>query len=312
VTKKIAVLGNVCIDEIHTHDGEVIEGLGGSIHNQLMLSLLFANKGVICPVCKIGYDLYDDLLRKYKSWQNIDPGSVIKVNGKNNRVKLKYFSENARKEYSVFNPPEIKFQELKGITDCDLFLVNFVSGIEISRKTFEEMTNRIDVPFFVDLHSLFLGFKDDGFRYYREDEDWSLWYHTGDIMQMNEREAEILSGRKLPDENALIDFGKYLLNFGTKIVLITNGKNGSVLCYRENGVIKWEKIEAYNYFNFSYPTGCGDVFSSGFVYKYLASGDPVAAAHFASQIAGLKAGLKKPEDMLNNFHDYLYKFNIEL
>ena len=312
MVKKIAVLGNVCIDEIHTSEGEIIEGLGGTFHNHLMLSLLFRDKGIIYPVCKVGYDLYDDLIRKYKSLKNIDVSGIIKVNGKNNRVKLQYYSEGERQEYSRSNPPEIVLKELKTKTNWDLFMVNFVSGIEISRKTFEELDSKIDAPIFVDLHSLFLGFREDGSRYYRKGEDWSPWHYSGDIMQMNAREAEILSGRKLPDESALIDFGIYLLSFGTKIILITLGKDGSILCYKENDTIKWEKIEPYNFFKESYPTGCGDVYSSVFVYKYLNSGDPLESAHFASKIAGLKAGIKKPDDMMNNFHDYLYKFNIEL
>jgi len=310
--KKTAVLGNVCIDEIHTFEGEFIEGLGGAFHNHLILSLLFKGKGIISPVCKVGYDLYDDLIRKYNTLKNIDTGNIIKVNGKNNRVKLTYISENDRREYSVSNPPEIVIDEISKDTKWDLFIINLISGIEISRKTFDALYDTIKAPFLVDLHSLFLGFRKDGLRYYREDEDWNTWFHTGDIMQMNEKEAEVLSGRKLKSENDLIDFGIYLLNFGAEVVLITTGEKGSIVCFREHEKFTWEKIPAYTYYNNVYPTGCGDAYSSGFAYRYVYSSDPVESAHFASKIAGLKAGIKKPGDMVKNFYDLLDKFKIGL
>ncbi|RKY86699.1 hypothetical protein DRQ09_05725 [candidate division KSB1 bacterium] len=311
MVKRIAVLGNICVDEIHTFEGEIIKGFGGTIHNHLILSLLFGKKGIIYPVCKVGYDIYDDIIKKYIPLNNIDTSGIIKVNKKNNRVKLIYYSRSERKEYSVSNPPEIKPDEVKKNINWDLFMINFVSGIEISRKSFEQLYKMIDTTFFVDMHSLFLGFGNNGERYYREDDDWSIWHNTGDIIQMNKKEAEILSGKKLSTEKSLIDFGTHLIRIGVKIVLITLGEKGSIIFYRDGNNQVWEKIKAYNFYDNSYPTGCGDAFSSGFIYKYLQSGEPVESAIFASKIAGIKAGIKKPEDLMNNFHKYLYNFNIK-
>jgi len=97
-----------------------------------------------------------------------------------------------------------------------------------------------------------------------------------DILKCDEAEAE-----KLTEEGDLNKAARIIQGSGPKIVLVTQGAKGLVLCH-ENEV---ERIPAIPAEKLVDPTGAGDAYSAGFIVEYLRTKDPKYSALFASCVA---------------------------
>ena len=148
----------------------------------------------------------------------------------------------------------------------------------------------------MDVHSLTLGIDSTGRRFLRPVEDWPEWVAQADIVQVNRVEAETLMGRELPRREDLIAMGQEVLGVGVRAVLVTLGSQGALVVFQGTDGAEWEFIPAIRVKVLD-TTGCGDVFSAGFVLEYLRSGDPVNAARFANRVAGLSCSLRGLEEL---------------
>jgi len=97
-----------------------------------------------------------------------------------------------------------------------------------------------------------------------------------DILKCDEAEAE-----KLTETGDLNKAARIIQGFGPKIVLVTQGAKGLVLCH-ENEV---ERIPVTPAEKLVDPTGAGDASSAGFIVEYLRTKDPKYSAFFASCVA---------------------------
>ncbi len=307
IKRSIAVLGTVCCDEVYSPNAlKPQTALGGLYYNIITLAQLLSDEDSIYPVCKIGEEDYDRIIGEFSKYRSVKFDHIKKYPGRNNTVTLKYYSDTERIEYSTNLPEKYRIDELFPVPEVDLFLLNFVSGIEMDRRTFKALRNRLDMPLVVDLHSLFLGFRKNGERYYRKNLNWDLWQDSGDVMQMNRTEAEILSGTVMGDLKELADFGRFLLSKSVKVVLITLDIEGVLLIWKSSGKTRSEKIPIYKYGETVDPTGCGDIFSSAFSYKYMIGSDPLESCVFANKVAGIRAtqkssgGLHRLREIIGN------------
>lgn len=310
-----AVLGTVCCDEIQRVGSDPEFAYGGIFYTLVTLGQLFNGKGSIYPVCKIGADDYQEIIEQFSPYSSIRPDLIKKYPGKNNTVLLKYYSEEDRKEYSTNLPASFTIGELLPIPDVRLYIVNFISGIEMGYRTFKALRKRLDAPLYVDLHSLFLGFRftpsfgEKSERFYRVKSDWSRWHSSGDIVQMNRTEAMVLAGSSLSEKNDLLKFGDYLLTKGAQTIIVTDGSKGSLVIWKSGKRTLHKLIKPYNYGEVKNPTGCGDVFSGAYTFRYLQGADPPEAAEFASKVAGIRASHSRSSE-LHNLNSILKKNRI--
>lgn len=284
-----AVLGTVCCDEIQRNGNDPDFAYGGIFYSLVTLGQLFNGKGSIYPVCKIGAEDYPEIIKQFTKYSSIKPDYIKRYPGKNNTVVLKYYSQEERKEYSTNLPAPFTIGELIPIPDVRLYLINFISGIEMGYRTFRALRKRLNTPVYVDLHSLFLGFRKNSERYYRMKEDWSHWHSSGDIVQMNRTEATVLAGRSLSTKIDFLNFGNYLLTKGADTVIFTNSSKGSLIIWKSGKRTFHKLVQPYKYGKAQDPTGCGDVFAGAYVFRYLQGADPPEAAGFASKVAGIRA-----------------------
>lgn len=285
----VVAVGTFCCDEIRRMGSKPDTGLGGIFYTLITLGQLFNGNGEIYPRCKIGEVDYTNITGQLARYRTIKLDLLSRHPGRNNTVLLNYYSRDERKEFSTNLPPPYTISELLPIPDVRMILVNFISGIEMGFRTFRALRKRVNIPVYVDLHSLFLGFKKNGERYYRKNHDWSRWHISGDFIQMNEIEASILAGHELKKTDDLKEFGKHLLHRGAEAVIVTRGRKGSLVVWKSGNRSFHKNIPAYLTGDSSDPTGCGDVFSAAFVYSNLQGGEPPEAADFASKTAGVRA-----------------------
>ena len=129
---------------------------------------------------------------------------------------------------------------------------------------------------------------------YRKGLSWVKDYFTCcDILDLNIYELADVLGRK--PENIALNKENYAKILGIPVVLVTHDKNGSYF-YSETQSF-WQSPLTLKRVD---TTGAGDAFSSGFLGKYLKTGDPKKAMQFAAQnakaeieVLGAQAGLLK-------------------
>ena len=294
-----AVFGTVCCDEIRRPGRNTEFGFGGLFYNLISLAQLFGNDGTVVPICKVGSRDYSAIVKQFTRYPAININYIQQYPGRNNTVLLDYYSDEERIEYSTNLPEPFTMKELLPVPDVRLYMVNFISGIDMQYRTFCAIRRRLKIPLFVDLHSIFLGFKPNGKRYYLRNRDWSRWHESGDIVHLNQIEAQMLAGRTLDSEKEFLAFGYFLLDRSTSVVLITKGGEGSLVLWRSGNRSLHKSVPAYHYGALCDPTGCGDVFSAAYVYAHLQGGDPFEAADFASKVAGVRAAHNSSTELHN-------------
>ncbi|MBE9585337.1 bifunctional hydroxymethylpyrimidine kinase/phosphomethylpyrimidine kinase [Mucilaginibacter sp. JRF] len=102
------------------------------------------------------------------------------------------------------------------------------------------------------------------------------------ILKANEYEVAVLTGTDDIQEGA-----KILAQMGVKEVVITLGTQGSII-YADG---EFHTIPVYRPEAFKDATGCGDTYMAGYLYKRATGAGIEDAGHFASAMAGLKAGI---------------------
>jgi sugar/nucleoside kinase (ribokinase family) len=291
MTKRIGIVGSFVLDKIFPLNGNKIEGIGGLYYSLIISSLLVKDSGSLYPFAKVGGDFYPKLVKILRKYYNIETEGLIKVFQPNNKVSLYYYSENERREYSTYVLPYLRYNEFKFLSGFDIFYINFISGRELKLQTLLKLRKNLYCPFYIDFHSLSLGFRKNGLRYIRPFPNWRKWLKCGDIIQMNEREGRLLFGREFLSDNDYLLFAKEVLSNGSKVLLLTLGEDGSILFYETGKGIKRVKVPPFFYGSSKEATGCGDAYAGGFLSEYLRSGDLVNSTIFASKVAGYKASL---------------------
>ncbi|MCM8771735.1 MAG: 1-phosphofructokinase family hexose kinase [Candidatus Omnitrophica bacterium] len=113
------------------------------------------------------------------------------------------------------------------------------------------------------------------------------------IIKPNLKELERAFNYKIDNFDKLKQVCNFLVNTGISLILITNGKNGSIL-FTKKEIIYSKSPEV----NFKSSIGCGDAFLAGFLYMFKRKKDNKTALKFASAVGAAKAeeeGTKMPE-----------------
>lgn len=100
-----------------------------------------------------------------------------------------------------------------------------------------------------------------------------------DVLKVNEYEMDVLTGHNEPHEAAL-----QLAEWGVKEVCVTLGNYGSVVLENDH----FYDIPAYEPKRIVDATGCGDTYSTGYLYMRSRGADPGEAGRFAAALSTLK------------------------
>jgi hypothetical protein len=228
----------------------------------------------------------------------------VEVTAPNNRVVLHYQSTERRCERMAGGVPGWTWAELGPmVRDLDAIYLNFISGFELCLGTAQALRQGFKGPIYADLHSLFLGMQQDGFRVLRPLPDAPSWFGCFDLLQLNEDEMHQLT----PDPLVL---AAQALEAGVSMLAVTLGPRGvayvaapgfdglagkrssppprspaSPLSVR-SALIPAPHTETLD------PTGCGDVFGAA-AFARLLAGDPLEAAlRHAAGLAARNAGFR--------------------
>jgi hypothetical protein len=289
---KIGVIGTPNRDTLILPDGRKTSSWGGVTYNILPLAHYLQGIGVVLPICPLGEDALDeftDILRKYP---NILHNGLKVFPTRQNRVMLKILAQDEKEETAELFLPPLPLEHLSAfLPDLDLLLINFTSGRDLEKATLRRLRDRYQGPIYLDVHSLTLSEPDPrGRRRMIAFRDWQEWLEGMDYIQFTWKEAACLTGQNKTSFAGLVEVADWLLERGTKGVIITRGEHGVYYFHAdEQGILK-EEQPSFPLRTIVDTTGCGDVFAAAFVYHLLRwGGGGMQSLSFANRAAALKA-----------------------
>jgi len=300
---KLVVIGTINKDTIIFPNGKKTESFGGILYNILTLSYLGREGVKIYPVCNLGYDVYNQVISRLKNCDNVDLSGIKKANCKNNHAFLSINQNNQREEILENKVPPLSFSQIKPFLKADVILVNFISGFDLSLVTLKKIRKSTDALIFMDVHSLTLGVGDSGKRFFKAPKNWREWIKQADIVQMSLSELKELAKRNLKSYQEIKEFGEYILSLGPKTVLITLGEKGALMIFYDKvrRFVRMHLEKGSKVQRFKDATGCGDVFSAGFLICYIHTRDLIKSVNFANYVAAQKCKISGVEGMKKLF-----------
>lgn len=305
---KICVIGSINYDRVILPDSEkrlvslrltsLREGLGGIVYNVLPLSFLFKEEATIYPITSIGEDRKDELFNLLKPYKNVDV-TGIKINpAGTNLTQLFYRRGGQRDEILTLNVggqgfEPLHYEDVAPYLDADIILINFITGMDLTLETIKKIRKNSTAWLIFDVHSLTLGIDSKGKRYPTPVKNWHSWVSNFDAIQVNEQELNMLVNKMVRFRKR--DFMKVatkILKQGPKVLLVTYSSRCSRVVYRGENEYQYMRLPVVRLREPIDPTGCGDVFTAGFIYGYAKYKDIPLATETATYLASLKCGAK--------------------
>lgn len=287
---RLGVTGTVVEDTIDTVDGVRIEDLGGIAYALHALSAFLPSDSVAHAVLGVGRDALERVGEELGGLPGIDLGGLKPVRHVNNKVHLEYHSDGTRDETLTGGVPPLGWDTLEPwLAQLDVWLWNFISGMETDLATFARLKAEFGGGVYMDVHSLCLEHVPGRARRHRRPERWEEWVEGVRWLQMNEAEAALLQRGEpqplRPEEEARL--ADRLHGLGVEVVLFTLGSRGARLYGAEGSTATQPVPEAEPAVD---PTGCGDVFGATWLVLHAAHGrTPVEALTGAVEAASLAA-----------------------
>jgi hypothetical protein len=179
----------------------------------------------IVPIMKVGSDLAPRARQFISSLRRIAADAApVEVPYPNNRVELRYHSEERRTEIITGGVPGWTWAALKPLIDSarlDALYVNFLSGWELDLATTQLLRQHFRGPIYCDLHMLVMAVQPSGVRTLRPLSDVAAWCGCFDVLQLNEDEVTMTA----PDPMAL---SATALAAGVSCLAVTLGKRGAI------------------------------------------------------------------------------------
>ena len=303
--RRLGVIGTFVWDVIYGRDPRErpVEEWGGITYALSALDAALPDEWEIVPLVRVGDDLVDEARRFLRTLRRIAPDAApIGVPYPNNRVELRYYSDERRSERLTGGVPPWSWLGLKPLLgDLDALYINMISGFELELETAQLIRQNYRGPIYCDLHSLMLSVQPTGFRAPRRLENVAAWCACFDLLQVNEDELAMMA----PDPMAL---AATAFANGIRCLVVTLGSRGVVYFAAPGfdalsdltrqalastppiGPVRTALVpaeRARGTIDAGDPTGCGDVWGATY-FSRLAAGDKLSDAMRAAMRAAAR------------------------
>jgi hypothetical protein len=298
---RVGVIGTIVWDIIHSRDirQAPVQEWGGITYALAGLDAALDPEWEIIPIMKVGHDLSARATEFIHTLRRAAPdAALIEVPYANNRVELRYVSDERRTEMLTGGVPGWSWVGLKPALDAaklDALYINFLSGWELDLDTMRLLRSYFTGPIYCDFHMKVTTVAPSGLRVLQPMPNIGEWCECFDLLQVNEDEMSMMA----PDPLAL---AATAMARGVRCLAVTLGKRGAVyfaaagfdgiadlrtappfgseLRPLRTALVPVEHVE-----DAADPTGCGDVWGATYFSRLLAGDkllDAIAAAHRAA------------------------------
>ena len=223
--KRLGVIGTFVWDVIYGRDPRdtPVEEWGGIAYALSALDAALDDDWEIVPIVKVGDDLAARARDFLRTLRRLAPdAAVVEVPYPNNRVELRYFSDERRTERLIGGVPGWSWLGLKPLLHgIDALYVNLISGFELDLETAQLLRQHFRGPIYCDLHSLVLAVQPSGARVPQPLPNVAEWCRCFDLLQVNEEELAMVA----PDPMTL---AATALGAGMRCLVVTLGSRGLV------------------------------------------------------------------------------------
>jgi len=290
---RIALLGTINRDTIHTPDGVTTESYGGLLYSILALAEIASPEASIYPVCNVGADMEAVVREKLSPYPQVKFDGITFVSGKNPHCFLEYDKNGHKQETLQNDVPQITFAQIQPFLECDAICFNFITGMELALETAEQVRKAAKGLLLMDVHSLTLGMDENRRRFWRVPPEWERWVGCVDVVQMNEQEGALLADESLAEDEATFRFAEKMLTLGPSTLMLTRNVRGSqTFCRNDAGTLQVKWYAPVPVGEPQDETGCGDTFLMGFTWAFLQSNNQDIACQFANRVAGINVCLR--------------------
>ncbi|MBA3854178.1 MAG: hypothetical protein C0503_07170 [Gemmatimonas sp.] len=276
--RRLGVIGSFVWDVIHGRDvrSAPVEEWGGITYALSACDAALPEDWELVPIAKVGSDLAPQAREFLRTLRRLAPDAQpVEVPYRNNRVELRYHSDERRSEVLSGGVPGWTWAGLQPLLrDIDALYINLISGFELDLETAQLIRQHFKGPIYCDLHSLTMGIEPGGLRTWRHIPEVEAWCACFDVLQVNEDEVAMLA----PDPLAL---AAKALSHGVRTLFVTMGKRG-VVYFEDAGAARPLRTAlvpatAARVDGPGDPTGCGDVWGATYFSRAVA-GDTLEAA----------------------------------
>ncbi|HEX5831082.1 MAG TPA: carbohydrate kinase family protein [Gemmatimonadaceae bacterium] len=298
--RRVGVIGSFVWDVIHGRDPRdaPVEEWGGITYALSALDAALPADWEFVPIVKVGSDLAEEARRWLRGMRRLAPEArPVEVPYRNNRVELRYFSDERRSEVLSGGVPGWSWLGLKPLlAGLDALYVNLISGFELDLETAQLLRQHFRGPIYCDLHSLVLAVQPDGLRTPRPLPNVAEWCRCFDVVQVNEDELALMA----PDAMAL---AATAMAAGVRCLAVTLGPRGAAYFAAPGFERLWDPwppparqalapvrtalVPVVAAPAGGDPTGCGDVWGATY-YSRLLAGDNFADAMRAANRAAAR------------------------
>jgi sugar/nucleoside kinase (ribokinase family) len=276
--RRLGVIGTFVWDVIYGRDTRSlpVEEWGGITYALAAADAALPDDWELVPLVKVGSDLAPQAREYLRTLRRLAPDAQpIEVPYRNNRVELRYHSDERRSEVLSGGVPGWTWAGLQPLLrDLDALYINLISGFELDLETAQLIRQHFKGPIYCDLHSLTLALEPNGLRTWRQIPEVAAWCGCFDVLQVNEDEVAMLA----PDPLGL---AATALANGVRTLFVTMGKRG-VVYFEDAGAgrpLRTALVPASTarVDGAGDPTGCGDVWGATYFSRAVA-GDTLEAA----------------------------------
>lgn len=278
---RIAVIGSNMVDLITNitrmpNLGETLEatnfdlGCGGKGANQAVAAAKLGSE--VLMISKVGDDIFgDNTIQNFKE-NNIDTKYVLKVKDTTSGVAPIFVDEKARNSILIvkgannnLKPEDVETASVD-INRCDIIIIQLEIPLETVYYAIE-FGNKNNIPVILNPAPA-------------TKLDYNYVTKTS-ILVPNETELELITGMPVKNLAEIEKAAKSIIDKGVKIVIVTLGKNGSMLVTSEKvEIVKANSVVSKD------TTGAGDAYIGSLAYYFVKTGDIIESMELASEYAG--------------------------
>ncbi len=288
-----AVIGTVNFDRVVGESGEVYESLGGILYNGLVLAHLLEGSGVgIRLVARLGAEHREEACRLFDGFSGVDLRGLLADPHGTNLSRLDWSRGPERHERVELRVPPLFGEDLRGVEEADVVLVNMISGRDVDRDALAGLRARSRARFLLDVQALARTLESPRRpRAVPEGRRWAELFHT---VRGNEAEIAALAGLGTGEASRddAARAAAVILSCGPSEVFVTRGEAGSVRFTNGARGLRAQNIEAVPRPGEVDSTGCGDAYDAALAAGACFGLDGFDAGRLGSFVGSEVAGVR--------------------